>query len=124
MVNKKLIDTVAYCGLICGVCKNTEKGCKGCRSGGGPGDCYQRRCCLEKGIDGCWQCDVFPCEKGFFADEEWKGLCIGFVQCIKDKGIGEFATLVQSKLGKVIEYGDFRFKREQEIVTMLQDTGE
>ncbi len=124
MVNKKLIDTVAYCGLICGVCKNTEKGCQECRSGGGAEDCYQRRCCLEKNIDGCWQCAIFPCEKGFFADEEWKGLCIGFVQCIKDKGIEEFVSLVQSKLGKMIEYGDFRFKKKQEIATMLQDTGE
>lgn len=124
MVNKELINTVAYCGLICGACRNTEKGCNGCRSGGGDDDCYQRKCCLEKGINGCWQCDTFPCDKGFFADEEWKGLCRGFVQCIKDKGIEEFISLVQSKLGKVIEYGEFRFKHEQEIVAILRGTGE
>ena len=124
MVDKELIDTVGYCGLICSVCKNTEKGCRGCRSGGGADDCYQRRCCLEKGIDGCWQCDGSPCDMGFFADEVWKGLCRGFIRCIKDKGIEEFVSLVQSKLGKVVEYGDFRFKKEREIMAMLCDAGE
>lgn len=120
MVNKELAETVAYCGLICGVCRNAEKGCKECRHGGGADDCYQRRCSLEKCIDGCWQCESFPCGKGFFADEAWKGLCIGFVQCIKEMGVEKFLSLVESKLGKAIEYGDFRFKDEQEIATMLR----
>jgi len=75
---------------------------------------------MEKGVDGCWQCEDFSCDEGFFADEAWKGLCIGFVQCIKDKGIKEFVGLVESRLGKVVEYGDFRFKNEREIQTMLR----
>lgn len=124
MVDTALDATVGNCGLVCGVCKNIEKGCQGCRSGGGADDCYQRRCCLERNIDGCWQCDIFPCDKGFFDDEEWKGLCIGFVKCIKAKGIEKFVSLVESKLGKLIEYGEFRFRNEQEIVTMLRGTNE
>ena len=119
MTISELVRTVAYCGLICGVCKNTEKGCQECRSGGGADNCYQRRCCLERDIDGCWQCDAFPCEKGFFADEEWKGLCVGFTKCIKDKGIEKFVGLVESNLGKMIEYGEFRFKKEEEITVIL-----
>lgn len=40
--------------------------CKGCRFGGGWswwGDCPVRDCCLEKGIDFCYQCEEFPCKK-------------------------------------------------------------
>lgn len=124
MVDRQLIHSVAYCGLICGVCKSTEKGCNGCRNGGGAHDCYQRKCCIEKGTEGCWQCDTFPCEKGFLADKEWKGLCRAFVQCIKDKGIEEFVSLVLSRFGKTIEYAESRFKSEQEITAMLHGTAE
>lgn len=34
-------------------CKRT------CRGGGGPPFCKMRKCCQEKGIEGCWQCDEF-----------------------------------------------------------------
>jgi len=118
-----MVDSVAYCGLVCGVCKNTEKGCKGCMDGGGLDGCYQRSCCREKGISGCWQCRDFPCDKGFFADEEWKGLCIGFVKCIKNRGVEKFVGLVESRLGKKVEYGEFRFKNDEEIVRLLCDAG-
>ncbi|MHC1577041.1 MAG: DUF3795 domain-containing protein [Methanosarcinaceae archaeon] len=30
-----------------------------CRSGGGPPFCKIRKCCQEKGIEGCWNCDEF-----------------------------------------------------------------
>ena len=39
--------------------------CKGCRFGGGWSwwrDCPARNCCIQKGIDFCYQCDDFPCE--------------------------------------------------------------
>lgn len=119
---EELSNTIAYCGLICGVCQTTEKGCHGCRNGGGQGECYQRKCCLRKSIEGCWQCEAFPCEQGFFADEAWKGLCRAFIQCIKDDGIDEFVSLVLSRLGSKIEYGDFRFKSESEIIALLRGT--
>lgn len=33
--------------------------CKGCREDGGPPFCRIRRCCLEKGFEGCWECDEY-----------------------------------------------------------------
>jgi hypothetical protein len=27
-----------------------------CKNGGGSGGCSIRKCCVEKGIDGCWEC--------------------------------------------------------------------
>jgi hypothetical protein len=32
---------------------------KGCREGGGPPFCKIRKCCLKKGIEGCWECEEF-----------------------------------------------------------------
>ena len=119
MTNKELAETVAYCGLACGLCGNTSKGCKGCSSNGGAADCHQRACCLEKGFDGCWQCEHFPCDKGFYADDAWKGLCIASVQCVKDNGLQAYVDLLTSRLGTDVDYGDYRFKDAEEIRTIF-----
>lgn len=35
-----------------------------CKNGGGSGECSIKKCCLQKGIDGCRECDTFAsCEK-------------------------------------------------------------
>ena len=115
-------ENVAYCGLVCGVCKHTEKGCPGCRNGGGDESCHQRACCVENALDGCWQCDGFPCDKGFFADDAWKGLCIGSIQCIKDMGREAFVERVESGMGQSVEYGDYRFKSAEDVRTLLNDS--
>lgn len=37
---------------------------KGCRAGGGSNSCSIRQCCLQKRIDGCWECNDFErCKK-------------------------------------------------------------
>ena len=119
MVDQELAGTVAYCGMICGACRNTQNGCVGCRKGGGHEVCHHRSCCKNKVIDGCWQCETYPCDAGYFADEAFRGLCRGFIQTIKDKGIDEFVSLVRSRFGKRIELGELRFKTEQEILAMI-----
>ena len=68
-----------------------ELTCEGCRSGGGPPFCEIRKCCQEKDIDGCWDCNEFEsCEKLNFlhathGDAHIKNLCL-----IKEKGIEKF----------------------------------
>lgn len=114
-----LARNVGYCGLVCGVCRNALKGCTGCRKGGGDEHCYQRECCEENGIEGCWECGEFPCGKGYFADDAWKGLCIGSVQAIKDHGLRRYIELVTTILGSDVEYGDYRFKDPDEIRAIL-----
>ena len=37
--------------------------CPGCHRGGGPPWCEVRRCCSEKGLRICFECDEFPCPK-------------------------------------------------------------
>ena len=119
MPEQRLAETVGYCGLLCGVCSHSFKGCKGCRDGGGSPECFQRTCCTDRQIEGCWQCADFPCDKGFFADDAWKGLCLGCVQCIKDKGIEAFAELAAECFGKVVDYGDYRHRDPEQIRSML-----
>ena len=34
----------------------------GCKGGGGWEDCPVRRCCLERGMQFCYQCSDFPCK--------------------------------------------------------------
>ena len=43
-----------------------EEPCKGCRFGGGWSwwpDCPSRTCSIQKGVDFCFQCKEFPCQK-------------------------------------------------------------
>jgi hypothetical protein len=116
------LEIVGYCGLACGMCVNACV--PRCREGGGPVDCYQRECCSRKGLDGCWLCDEFPCNNGFFEDGDdpaFRGICIGSVQCIKDCGLERYIELAAAKLGPVIEYGDHRYLDPEGVRRTLCD---
>lgn len=56
---------MAYCGLACCVCAQNDT-CAGCRSDGCENRewCQNRNCCIEKGLNGCWECAEFPCGAG------------------------------------------------------------
>ena len=127
MYHQELVQTVAPCGLVCALCANStpEKGsCLGCSNGGGPDKCHQRDCCSEKALSGCWDCNGFPCNEGFFAeiDEAWRGLCVGSVQCIKEHGLQGYVDRLMTKHGRFVEYGDYRFKSPEVIKQALCGT--
>lgn len=56
---------VSLCGLNCGLCSmRLDKYCPGC--GGGPGNqpCAIARCSMQRGgIEYCYLCNEYPCEK-------------------------------------------------------------
>ena len=66
----KGLEMVSYCGIYCGACPGFHNGrCKGCRA---PVDepkrkrsCGygMRKCCEEKNVDYCGQCEQYPCSK-------------------------------------------------------------
>ncbi len=72
---RKGIDPFAYCGLSCNHCFLGEW-CGSCRTVyntcsfatvSPDGICPNVKCCKEKGIDGCYECDSLEsCEKGFY----------------------------------------------------------
>ncbi len=114
-------NSFAPCGLICGLCKEINEGCNGCRFGGGDQNCYQLNCCKEKGIAGCWECGSFPCDNGYFVDEKWKGVIIGFARCVKQEGAEKCYKLVRAKLGNSINYHDYTSISEQNIINLLRN---
>ena len=88
-----LAATIAPCGLICGLCG--EYGvCKGCREGCVRAEtCFQRKCCEDKGIKGCWKCPDFPCGRDMFSPERDARLT-AFVRCAKEDGVKGLAGYV------------------------------
>jgi hypothetical protein len=118
-VKLRELGDVGYCGLVCVVCSHVSDGCQGCRSGGGDEECHQRVCCTGRGLQGCWQCGEFPCDKGYFAEPAWQGLCRGFTQVIRDQGPEALVRLVMLKLGQTVEYGDYRFMPSDGIEEIL-----
>ena len=62
---RKKDHPIAYCGLACCVCSENDK-CVGCQAGGCDihSWCKNYNCCREKGLNGCWECNEFPCSGG------------------------------------------------------------
>ncbi len=55
----------SLCGLNCGLCPMfLNKNCPGCGGGEGNQSCKIARCSLEhNGVEYCFQCSEYPCEK-------------------------------------------------------------
>lgn len=62
-----LLRVQSRCGLLCSGCSFREPcGCGGCVAANGHpfyGECTVARCCQEKGLMHCGECDRMPCEK-------------------------------------------------------------
>jgi len=60
------INPVSYCGLLCTTCDFVKSNnCNGCiATKGNPfyGECKIAKCCLEKELAHCGQCDKMPCD--------------------------------------------------------------
>lgn len=62
-------DLAAYCGIYCGACPSfLKKTCFGCRSEDksqkrtSKWSCRYRKCCQEKNIKYCIDCEEYPCK--------------------------------------------------------------
>lgn len=67
---------IARCGLACCLCSENVS-CKGCRQDGfldlswckDASWCENRKCCISKDINACYECDNNNCDKGLFKDK-------------------------------------------------------
>lgn len=67
---------IAICGLACCLCSENIN-CKGCRQDGfkdlswckDADWCENRKCCIEKNIAACHECNNSECRKGLFKDK-------------------------------------------------------
>ena len=108
-VNTKL---VSFCGLYCGSCGKYLKGkCSGCVENEKASWCKIRKCCMEKGINSCAECNEFADVKDCKLFDNFVSKMFEFVfksdrkagiQKIKDSGYEEFA----------------RFMAENELISM------
>ena len=117
---RKGTDPVAYCGLSCYHCF-LMAWCGGCRTVYNTcsfakvcpeGRCPNAVCCGQKGIDGCWDCDLLEtCEKGFYVPTN-DGAGAARAQALYIRKHGKKAFLkVQDRL-----HARFDFDKVQEVL--------
>jgi hypothetical protein len=107
---KYISSSIAFCGLVCKLCHLADS-CDGCRS---EKSCcgmrktaegrYQYNCCVEKGLDGCWGCDIAPCDKGMFSENHDVRLR-AFIKYIKENGKDRLAERLYFNIQNGIYYG-------------------
>ncbi len=92
---KRIAASVAPCGLVCELCSERSH-CKGCNFSMADEIeccCYQKKCCVEKGIKGCWECGDFSCGRDMH-DVSIHGVRLtAFVRFIKENRLKKFAEV-------------------------------
>jgi hypothetical protein len=64
---------------------------KTCRFGGGPPFCKIRKCCQNKGLEGCWQCNEFEtCESLDFLKTSHGEAHLKNLKKLKKEGVDNF----------------------------------
>ncbi len=124
-----LIESIAYCGLICGLCFLAAR-CDGCKTANNRCDrnlsdegCYQKRCCQARGFEGCWQCwNLIDCMQGIYSSGKYSKVK-AFAICIQEDGADAFMSYVlknQAKGFSVEKDRDYDGKLVDEVLAMLR----
>lgn len=120
---------LALCGLACVLCSHEdcpgckERGCKerGCKEGS---DCSVYQCATGKELDGCYQCDEFPCEEKMLQGIRNRA----FNRYAKEHGKQALLDRLRDNFEKGIKYhkpdglkGDYDvMDTENEIIQLIQ----
>lgn len=115
----------AYCGLACCICSENEN-CVGCRNEGCKDKdwCKNYNCCREKGINGCWECEDFPCQGGMLNKMRIRAFArfiaeYGESELLKNLERNENARIVYHYEGQLI--GDYDIPQsEDEIIHIIR----
>ena len=96
---------IARCGLACCICHENAS-CAGCLSDGCKDRewCKNRRCTLERGLKGCWECSDFPCKGGMLDKPRIRA----FSEYVKQYGIERMMDCLEKneKDGVLYHYPD------------------
>jgi RimJ/RimL family protein N-acetyltransferase len=124
MNKTEVVNSIAYCGLICRLCHLSDK-CDGCKSDSGCEewkDCVHRKCCIEKNINGCFECEEAPCDKKMFANGHDIRIR-AFIKFMKKEGPEKLIECLIDNEKKGLKYGyqkDYDFKEsEAEVIDLL-----
>ena len=132
MNQSELVNSISYCGLICGLCHLDDQ-CDGCRSTASHcdnhskqwGGCHHRNCCIKQQINGCWECKDFPCSKDLYGPNHDLRIC-AFARLIREEGREKLIEYIVANAEKGIRYGyrkDYDGKGSEEEVLELLRTG-
>ena len=128
MNKQALIDSIAYCGLVCGMC-HLRAECDFCKDTASlcarSEVCYQRNCCIQQGLQGCWECSEFPCGKDMHAHPNDLRIR-AFVAFIKAEGTETLVDCLLTNEANGIHYGKgkgYDGKSSEEEVIRLLKTG-
>ena len=128
MDKQALIDSIAYCGLVCGLC-HLRAECDFCRNTANlcarSDVCYQRNCCIKRGLQGCWVCPDYPCGEDMHGPPHDLRIR-AFVSFIKAEGAGTLVDCLLANEARGIHYGhgrDYDGKSSEEEVIRLLKTG-
>ena len=120
METKAIRESLAYCGLICKLCSSTEE-CDGCKQTASK-SCYQKTCCLEQHLNGCWECAKFPCHEGMYRNED-NPKVKAFAQCVREDGAEKFIEYVMENMqaGLSVQGGkDYDFRPVDDVLQLLR----
>jgi hypothetical protein len=70
--------------------------------------CFQYDCCVSKKINGCWECDDFPCENDMFSANHDIRIR-AFVRLAREDGIHKLAEYVLKNQQNGILYGHNKY---------------
>ncbi|MCL2199593.1 MAG: DUF3795 domain-containing protein [Defluviitaleaceae bacterium] len=113
---------LGYCGFACVVC--SFKDCPGCAKKIADGDeCAVGRCAAQKGVDGCYACPDYPCDKELLKNKRNKA----FNRYAREFGTQELIKRLQINHKNGIMYhkpnnqtGDYDvLETEEEIYQLL-----
>lgn len=92
---------IAMCGLACCLCSESAR-CPGCRAEGcgGAAWCENRRCAMERGIEGCSVCPETDCRKGMLS----KTKPYGFTQFARRYGTEALLDCLERNEGRGVVY--------------------
>ncbi|AIQ36014.1 hypothetical protein R50345_16150 [Paenibacillus sp. FSL R5-0345] len=135
--------SIAYCGLVCAFCsastcktcsscmnksndccQSDEELCNGCRTK--VGGCDIKTCCVDKNINGCWECESFLCGKSIHHNIRVRA----FLRCAKEDGLKALAEFLWNNANSGIRYhgyhgtpGDYDILKSEEEILRLLRTG-
>lgn len=128
---EKVEKSIAPCGLICELCSERTH-CKGCNFSK-PEEisclCIQRKCCDEKGISGCWDCDDFSCGKDMLDISKHGVRLVSFVRFARENGLHKLAeSIVRNEKNGIIYHRDHKnfigdydgYSCEDEVIELLE----
>ncbi|MCK5129874.1 MAG: DUF3795 domain-containing protein [Clostridiales bacterium] len=111
------------CGLACIQCSTyLKEECAGCKKQEDK-TCDTKTCCMDKNIDGCYACTLFPCEKDLFKNVR----VLVFNKALKQHGKEHVICCLEVNHKNGIHYhpadgivGDYdKLKTEDEIMNLL-----